>query len=265
VCEVITVQGTSRLVVTVLGVAFLGCGSTTAQQAPPDLAMPDLSPTVAEVSGSISDFQGAKPITGVSITVLDHPEIPAVMNDATGQYVIPNVPIGSDIFLRFDKDKYVPLVTRQMHVGGPAARFETLFMVTTDTANLLSQVLGVPLDPAKGFVTVSFLEAGTNHYLAGAQVHLDPQTGMAPVYWNESGYPDTSLTASTTGGSAVFVNYEPTAAGATSTLTITHPTFTSCRGRSTPDHPYPFKVRIFPGVHTNTGAAECSMGPDAGM
>ncbi|HTM21008.1 MAG TPA: hypothetical protein VL172_10885 [Kofleriaceae bacterium] len=227
-------MGTRRVVHLVALLGACGGGGASPDAAPPD-GMADAIPTVA-ITGRVLDWVNRQPQAGVTVTVMDHPEIEAVTTGADGRYRVV-VPAGSQAQLRCEKEAYVPLLTRVFNVGDVdyATYDGSLFdaMASRDAVDLTGDVVGEPYDPAKGGVVLRIQDTDSNDAVAGATVALS-LTGHTPLYFNASEFPDPSLTETSTSGLVVLHNYDL----GTGTLTVSHATLTDCAAVG-PDYDLP--------------------------
>jgi hypothetical protein len=215
-------------------------------------------PTV-RVRGSLGEVPDYRPLAEVTISVLDHPEIPSVKSNADGHWELTDIPIHTDIVVRYDKVNYIPQVTRVLSIGdadfiidesGNGVEAMRHGMVPRIFADIIGDAVGLPLDWSRGIVQLRFFDPVGQTGLAGRQALLAPLTGLGPVYVDDaSGYPDVSLLETTLNGAVIFMNCDP-GSGEISLL----PKNCTAFGM---DAPNPVHVRIFAGTLTNGGTVRC--------
>jgi hypothetical protein len=220
----------------------------------PDGAAPDAVVAVS-VSGDMIQFPDLTAVEGVTVTLVGHPEVPAVVSDTNGSYILAPVPARSDVLLHFEKAEYWPQVSRVLTIGEVDYAVEAggaLAVVSETLVALLESVSGIEQTAATGWVNIRMVHASASTPLAGATVAITPKTGPEPVYFNATGFPDPSLTETTTSGLVVFLNQEPGAA----TVTFQHPDLPTCWARG-PDRPYPVRIEIQAGAGVMIGTGVC--------
>lgn len=203
---------------------LVGCGgggggtpdAARADAHAPDAPSFDAAPTTITITGQIIDVVSMGAVAGATVTVLDHPEVAAATSTSTGKYTLTGVPANALVTLHFDKASpaYMPQVTRAIQLGAvdyvmyDGRGFDA--MVTRSAVDVMSNVIGVPHDPAKGAIAIRLEDGTTLMGLADATAAVNPVTGHAmPVYFNSGGFPDPSLMATSTSGLMVFHDPAP--------------------------------------------------------
>ncbi len=203
---------------------------------------PDAQTEVA-VTGRVLDWINRAPMTEVAVSVVDHPEIPAVATSAEGRYRVEGVPVSSQIRLRMEKENYVPLLTRVFAIG--AADYVTydggMFdaMASRSAVDLTGTVLGEPYDPAKGGIVIRLQRADNGDPVTGATVSFS-SAGHAPLYFNSSEFPDPNLTETTSAGLVVLHNYDL----GVGQLSVGHATLSACAGLGPDSPPLPLDIDV---------------------
>jgi hypothetical protein len=214
-----------------------------------DAGPPDAPPTVS-ITGQIIDYVTMNTVADMTVSVVEHPEVTPVLSDATGGYVVQGVPAGALVTLRFEKETYMPQVSRAIQLGASdyvmyeGRGFDAV--VTRAAVDLIGDIIGVPHDPARGALVVR-LEDGTSlQGLAAAVADLQPVTGSPPVYFNSGSFPDPALTETSTAGIALFHDYDP----GPQTVTFTHATHTACAAVGDDAPPAPYLATVYPDTVT---------------
>jgi hypothetical protein len=137
--------------------------------------------------------------------------------DATGRYVL-NLRPFARYELHLSKAGQVPVATL-FNTGLRATDFFAT-MVDANVVPILFQLAGSTYDPTKGFLSANAyirdVEDGqepppgpeSTHVLPGMAFEL-VGTDIAPIYMNDQGLPDATLTATSNAGLAIFGNVDP--------------------------------------------------------
>lgn len=175
-------------------------------------------------SGEITEFVlsgNGNPLEGVSMCVLDRPEIPCATTDAAGKYALSGVPAGVELGIIAEKTGY----QSSLAVALTPDTDQTVngFLVSDAVAQLVYGTAGFtwPLN-GEGTITVAVqhdapvdggagdggaADAGTKRGgMDGATVSLTPASGKGPVYTSAAGTPDKAATSTSTSGIGVFGN-----------------------------------------------------------
>ena len=244
-------------------VAGCGGGDTADGGAgPPDLAAPadlasvdlaaaaDLRPTGVAMHGRIRDFTERTPLAGVTVCLTDPKRMPCHPADAMGSYLVPDLPIGANVVVHFQKPDYL---VQQIMLAVPAVDVRIVTsMVTWAEAEALGAIVGLPkVDRTKGFMTVAVTErdefTDSASGLPYLKVSLDKPHGDGPYYFDANRLPDVKLKETTSSGTVTFAHLTP----GEYLLTARHPTRT-CKARAAWAGPAPntFRVRITAGAHS---------------
>ncbi|MEK6607577.1 MAG: hypothetical protein AABZ30_07955 [Myxococcota bacterium] len=86
-----------------------------------------------------------------------------------------------------------------------------ILMVSESAAEIQATLLGIEPDDTKGLagMIVQSDPDDATSYLAGAVIDLEPADYEVRVYLGASGFPDESLTATSSAGTVVFANVDP--------------------------------------------------------
>lgn len=240
--------------------AGVGCSEVprngeTGDAMPSDAQPSDARPTHVAVSGQVSGFPNFQRLEGVRITVVDHPEVLPVFSNPTGEFMLRGVPAFTDVTIRFEKETYLPCLSRVLGVQGvdyvmEGAR-QSLTMVPYDLAVALVNNIGLDLDPERSAVIATVLQVDRS-YLTLATAVLTPVTGEPTIYLGGNWVPDPNEDGTTGTGTAVFLNYEP----GEGEVVFVHPVLKHCVGIGA-DAPATLRIRMFAGGMTHAGYVEC--------
>ena len=170
---------------------------------------------IGDVFAFMEEVSGPR-VAGATISVLEQPD-KSVTTDASGHFEIDDLLEGSEVTLVMSHPDYYPTQSATYTLG---ARGINPFALQALPNNLFNALSGLfpGLDQTSHCVlatTVTRL-GGTLHVdvrqgEAGATLALSPATPDAkgPVYFSEAVIPDSTLTATTKDGGAVYYNVPP--------------------------------------------------------
>ena len=163
--------------------------------------------TVA-VSGYIGEWlEGYPPLPGVTVSIVDHDEIPAVQTGADGVFTFPDVPVGEEIivFAQGSEDRE-SAASRAWMVADTDQQIWPMFLFERAGTEFIAEQAGLTYDPTRGRI-VGGVWRVTDDVLVGAEVALDPEAGTL-IYSGAGGLPDPDATAITENGIFVFWNVD---------------------------------------------------------
>jgi hypothetical protein len=176
---------------------------------------------------------------GVTMTIDGHPEIPAVVSDAQGQFSFPAVPPNTDLVVIGEKEGYMRVASRVVNTGATDAVVDVMMMLETTTLPLLADISQVELMPGTGIVMGSVANSADDSAMAGISAALDPDAGVFR-YAAENGFVDPQLTATTSQGTFVIWHLAP----GDYTVSVGSEANTSCRSKGLDSAPTA-TVRIY--------------------
>jgi hypothetical protein len=165
------------------------------------------SPTIT-VQGHVHNESDGM-MAGVSVCLRDS-QVPCSTSDATGAFAI-DVPAHAEIALSFMADGYEARLVALATVGRNPDDLGSITMPSAATEAARYAKAGVT-GPDASTGTISVLARtpeGTRKGLEGVTVAIDPPSGHGAVYLAPEGAPDTSLTATSTNGSALIAGVSP--------------------------------------------------------
>lgn len=188
------------------------------------------------------------PLVGVEVCVAERPDLACETTDRDGRVVI-TVPADSDILLRCHGASHGPAYmtlhtdTNDMDVG-------VFQLLEEDFQAAFVQLAGGTIWPATGAITANVYESIVDRTTRVADVTFTiTPSGGGPTYAGASRLPDRSLTASTTGGPAIFYDR---ADGEAVAITIAHPTRACVGGFGWPGgDAKTLRTKVFAGAITN--------------
>lgn len=185
------------------------------------------------VTGVVKEFetkverQQFEPVPGVKVCVYEHDEVPCATTSASGTYELCGVPEESELLISFEKKDYAKalrmLTTRQED-------YDILAETTISTLALgiaqaqqhgvdLTQVDGgvvqfFAAEPGDGVLQVALLEGFAAELLdendePAMCIGADGDVPCIPLYLDEDGEPDNTLTSSSRKGVGAFGNVKP--------------------------------------------------------
>ncbi|MCA9672620.1 MAG: hypothetical protein KC503_43800 [Myxococcales bacterium] len=164
----------------------------------------DLGPS-RTITGTLKTFATSTAVDGAQICVTGVSPAPAcATSDSSGNFTLPGAP-NRDFLLEVTKTGYVDFVLT--HRQGQTSTSVSLLMIPTTVAVGVATAVGTTLQVGKGFVI--FTVTGT--VLDGTTIALTPTSGEGPYYGDATGVPNTTNTATTSGGTAVILNINPAA------------------------------------------------------
>jgi hypothetical protein len=183
-------------------------GAAACHSAPGDL---DAGPQVA---GTVVEEPGGAPISGAQICILEHPEVGCVQSDSEGSYTLALPTLSSTLDLAVNATAaghlgFVGLLEEPPASDGGVNWFSTISLRTDAAAALFFADAGLAYPAAgKAFLYVSIVD-DTGAALVGETATLNPASGTGPIYLNDAGTPDPSLTALTSDGALLFGDLTP--------------------------------------------------------
>ena len=163
------------------------------------------SATHVPVEGWVTDFQigttgGNTFVEGVRVCLRDHPEVDCVVTPDDGTFRLEGAPAHADLVLTFEKEGFAPVANPFVTDGERG--WVTAPLPGSALVDLFLGASGFP----DALVEGGLIAFATFPALVGVSVEVDPMPTSGPVYTDESGVPDQSLTettASNLGGVAV--------------------------------------------------------------
>jgi hypothetical protein len=161
------------------------------------------------ITSTVADYHGGAPLAGARVCVVGHPEIPCATSGADGTYVMTVTEPTTDRDLAVN-------VTAAGYLGGTALLHETAGELTWATPSLFDDAAAAALlTPAgiaypsggKGVVLLSVWGRSGGAAL-GVTVSSAP-AGGAPVYLDQTGTPDPTLSGITSDGYVLLGNLQP--------------------------------------------------------
>ena len=150
-----------------------------------------------------SDYLTGEPLEGIECCLDGTTK--CATTDAAGAATLRGVPASTMVSLTCTRAGYVTrhsqFTTGLANIGGGESLFSDSLLVSW------AQAAGVTLDPTKAFVFVQGAFIGQHR--TGITFSLTPASGVGPVYFNNSGVPDTTVTDTIAAPYAFFVNVEP--------------------------------------------------------
>jgi hypothetical protein len=273
-CLATTTRIASTLAVAALSLGSAACSSSSSAPAGGgDAGGEGGSASGVTLSGTMTEFvvlaapmpdagppAKVTPISGGTICVYKHPEIPCVTTASDGTYTVTGPPGSFSITAKAAGHidtlyaNYVVNALPGAHVTG------TSTMATTALAQTFTTALGgtFPWGPGGAITFQANLvtDGGASSQLAGTTVSISPGVPAAsgPFYTSNSGLPDKTITATTGAGWGGYVNVPV----GTYQLAITNPTAT-CGYFASPTASTPSAVS-FPVVAdtlTEVGGTQC--------
>jgi hypothetical protein len=216
------------------GAAPDGGATTDASAAAADVGVPDGASAALTATGTVGGVASVtdpgKPLQGVAVCVLDHPDIPCVMTDGAGQYALPGVPPDADVGISFTKAGYFGELWAT-HTSSATLKADNYLFTDAFQAQWFQSAGWTYPAAGKGTLSVHAQRMGGGNNCDGLdQTTVAAATGETPVYakaWSgcaDGGVPtflDPTLTSTTTSGNAVFL-----AAPGLVDLTAMHSTLT---------------------------------------
>lgn len=236
-------------------IAVVGCGGGGGA---PDATVGDsapLEPPEVEMRGLIQNLISRDAIEGVTVEILDHPELGTATTGANGRWSIENVPANQTYVVHFEIEGYMPAVSRYVAVAEAdfaVASDTALFMVSDGVVTTLANFVGVTIDPEKGIIALNVYGGPTAGQLPGATAAISPASGAGPYYFGPDGLPDPALTETSSNSSVTVVNVDP----GDIDVTVAHPDVTTCWGFAD-DEPWPVAAPVFAGTMTLVGTIAC--------
>lgn len=205
-----------------------------------------------QVRGFVGEWiDGYPPLEGVTVSIVDHEEIPPVVTDAEGSYVFPEVPAGAEIivYAEGDDDRH-PAASRTWALGDSDVTIYPLYLFDRSASAFLAQEAGFPYDGSRGVIAGGVWKV-SDDVLLDAQVALNPEAGDL-VYMGAGHIPDPEAVGITPNGTFAIWNvdigeYE---------LTASHPDVARCWAEG-PDQPEAVRVRTFPDTLTLSMGFTC--------
>jgi hypothetical protein len=151
----------------------------------------------------LQDFATGDPLDGVQCCLDGTTK--CATSSASGQATIGGVPASTEISVTCSLAGYMTrskqYTTGLTNIGGGDSMFaETLI-------SSWAQAAGVTLDPAKALVFVQ--GAFIDQHRTGVTFSLTPASGVGPVYFNNSGVPDSAVTDTAAQPYALIFNVDP--------------------------------------------------------
>lgn len=138
-----------------------------------------------------------------NLSVCHHGTGNCVMTNAMGVATIA-IPMGVDFTLNYGGGEYRQHLLRVR--SGTASPLFTRAM-SNGTATIIFALAGVADDPTKG--SMGGLVTDGMNTTADATASLMPNSGVGPIYTNDGGIPQTSLTKTSTTGTYLMLNVDP--------------------------------------------------------
>jgi hypothetical protein len=184
-------------------------------------AGPPVTVTGTCLEFTLSDGGSVPAISGMEVCVHEHSEIPCALTDSSGLFVLAGVPASSELLLSFEKAGYLP-VLRTITSGTAPMDIGAIQYPTTVIADLFAQVVGITIEPEKGHVLSLAFQGAPTTFVGqdGVSSAMTPASGSGPFYADETGFPDQTLTATSSRGFALFGNVDPGEVE----IEMTHPT-----------------------------------------
>jgi len=181
------------------------------------LALACGTPT-ASVSGDAFAFNEGvdSRVVGGRVFVLEDPEV-STTTDATGHFVLNDLPVGSDVTLVLEHPEFIPIQTGTIELGEDGAERVTFQAVTPGIRDALAGLLMITLDPERCQMVTTVTRVGRSlydpgaHGEAGVTVTIDPPlpAESGPIYFDSRVLPDPTLTETSDDGGVLFVNVPP--------------------------------------------------------
>jgi hypothetical protein len=226
---------------TAAGQCVVDAGCSACPQPPEPEPFMTVSGTVVDTEPGVG-FTGTEepteetPVEGMEICIFEHDDIPCVETDADGKFEIADVP-NEVVLVSFTKDGY-PSYLR--NAGGTFGTIlMTRIMDDEKTAEAVQMLGGTYPDDATGGICFGALTYNTDGvespyaftmendivgsldwmFLDEVSVSLDPDSGVGPLYVDDSEQYDASLTETSEAGWGIIFNIEP----GDYILTFSHP------------------------------------------
>lgn len=168
---------------------------------------PKPEPTLLTYTGHIVDALDGAPLEGVKVCITRPAGIPCVTTDATGAYVIADLPAQTRVTATLEKTDFFPVnaafITRTSDFTIDAVMLKTALVELAFTA------ADIDFDPTKGAILVRAYDPalGLTSAVAGIVGEISPAAGEGPVYNSADSIPSDAA-ATTESGTWAVVNLE---------------------------------------------------------
>lgn len=164
------------------------------------------------VSGTIvALIDSVTPVIDMQVCVYGNASVPCVQTDSFGAYTITGVEAEKELLLEYTKAAYYPALVTVKTRSTPIDIGE-FPAPTLEEANVFAVLAGVTLDPTKGQLLATAVQAGTGGGFVGQNqitLGMTPQSGTGPYFTDDQNLPDTSLSSTNTNGLGLFANVNP--------------------------------------------------------